>query len=251
MVVATENNKKQVPEPVVTTSNQKKTKTVVATEKNKKDRKSISEPVATTSNKKVHLLCNNFITEKKKDNIYIRTDNVRIDNAHTDNVRANARAHTRIEDLDDHIPSQTARVKDKSRLTILGTVGKSSSFPSVSVTKRATGPFLRFQKKKDAPEKWNAVDILCYYAYLWRRVYGSIPAIDWKVETGAARNLLSHFGDDPKKVKKYLKIAFEVLPEKFRPSGLNALTQSWVINEAKAQWDTADTFYYRDSAVFA
>jgi hypothetical protein len=104
----------------------------------------------------------------------------------------------------------------------------------VGTPKSVRSPFNRFEKKKYNPESWNAQDVVCYYALLYKFIFGTFPRIDWKRDCGAARNLLNWFvkddKPDPTQVKLFLQIAFGLSKRDWVIGSLAWFTQEWVIN---------------------
>jgi DNA-binding MarR family transcriptional regulator len=112
--------------------------------------------------------------------------------------------------------------------------------PTMAVIPSMRSPFTRFSKKMHDPSQWNAQDIVCYYALLFKHEYSTLPAIDWKMDTVAGSNLLKKFSGNAGDVKRYLQLAFGLSKSSFTPHGLGTYTQAWVINQAIGKWDSEE-----------
>jgi hypothetical protein len=92
-------------------------------------------------------------------------------------------------------------------------------------------PFNRFEKKKYDAALWNAQDLVCYYALLFRYIYGSLPMIVWRRDTAAAKNLLNTWGDG-KSAKLYLQVVFGLVRRDWTIGSLMTFTHESFINMA-------------------
>jgi hypothetical protein len=116
-----------------------------------------------------------------------------------------------------------------------------------------SSPFSNFEPKKDNPETWNAQNIVCYYVLLFKYEYGHEPAVNWRMDLGAATNLLKAFEDYESPslaVKHYLQLSFALMKKTFVPQSLTVFTQSWVINQARGKWEHMELVDdYRDHLI--
>jgi hypothetical protein len=126
--------------------------------------------------------------------------------------------------------SNSPPVRVETRLTSL------SRLPRIGMAPRPAmrSPFNRFEKKKHTPDLWNAQDIVCYYALLFRHVYGSLPMISWKRDTAAAKNLINamdaSLAPPAHQVKLYLQMAFGLVKRDWHIGSLMWFTHENVMN---------------------
>jgi len=120
--------------------------------------------------------------------------------------------------------SNHGHARATSRLTVLTRL-------TLTPRRDMRSPFNRFEKKKHNPETWNAQDVVCYYALLFRYIYGSLPMIVWRRDTAAAKNLLVTWGDG-KSTKLYLQVVFGLVRRDWTIGSLMTFTHESFINMA-------------------
>lgn len=121
-------------------------------------------------------------------------------------------------------PPDRGHARATSRLTVLTRL-------TLTPRRDMRSPFNRFEKKKHNPETWNAQDVVCYYALLFRYIYGSLPMIVWRRDTAAAKNLLVTWGDG-KSTKLYLQVVFGLVRRDWTIGSLMTFTHESFINMA-------------------
>lgn len=118
---------------------------------------------------------------------------------------------------------------------------------NLKTIKTRSTPFKRFKTHCENVDQWRAPDFVCYFSYIFRVRWGENPELNWKMELGAARTLLSRI--PPWKLKVFIQTA--ALYDKRKPNGLRSYTNDYRFREVAAQRFTADELdEYADDHVF-
>jgi hypothetical protein len=127
----------------------------------------------------------------------------------------------------------------------------SFSAPPVTPTRANNSAFGTFNQKRFTVATWNARDIVCYYATLFRFEYGASPQINWRNDCIMAKRIIDALGGG-ENAKRYLQLAFAVFKDRWTMTGLQSLTSTKMMNLIKQRWE--DQYLvddYPDAEVFA
>jgi hypothetical protein len=118
----------------------------------------------------------------------------------------------------------------------------------LKAVKTASSPFKRFKTHCDNVDQWNGPDFVCYFSFVYRVRFGETPELNWPMEVGAARILLSRL-EERWKFKVFIQTAF--LFAKRKPNGLRTFTNDYKFREIISQRYTEDQLdEYHDECVF-
>jgi len=135
------------------------------------------------------------------------------------------------------------------RLTFMSKLGRDNF--NISWTKTSSGPFMRFWAKRYAPSKWNANDVICFWACLFRFEYGAMPVVDWRGQSPHAKRLLERFDGRGREVRHFLKAAMYSFSQNFSTFEISVLLRPKVYERIMRCWERDVDGEYPDEDVFS